>query len=314
MERDYRMRFTPLSVHFKDLEIPSEVYYSTLLLDEEQLNDTNLESYDKLIVVSETQRQSTFDLSGYRYTCHVATPTFRVSLFEKDTLQQDVTFVIQGLVHEHTPFTLIYTAPYGAVSLGLWDSDLDLVKEIQVKQNIDNYYNKYFQSVSTLKGLLNVKTEYAIKVRSDEYYINFLPFITKMKSQGAQKILTSNIYFHKANDWPYHISDHIMGGKKECLIRMFYYARVNAETRALNGITPEVHLAISYLLQFSSVHPEDRDLQKILVLMYTFFDLFPIRLFENYKVKGTRFLTKADGPVPGINTLETMSDFAVQLS
>lgn len=301
------MIFTNHSKRLQELESPSETVYSTLLIDTFDIS-ISLDTYDKVLVISETYQEET--LSGFQWKLCVGEEGMFVSLYEKNGLSSDISFVIQGPLHKHTPYTLIYTAPYGSICLGLWDSDFPFVQDQIEKENIDNYYNKYFQIVSTLKGLLEVKSPYVIKVRSDEYYINFLPFLTKLKSIASYQILTSNIYFK--NEWSYHISDHIMGSKTETLLSMFISAYKHARDRTFLYLTPEVHLALSFLSQFYPVHFEDTDNQKVNFYMSTFFSLYQIFEFENYKVKTTdRFITKEDGKLKDVNTLDSILNFKI---
>jgi hypothetical protein len=301
------MKFINKSQRLATIVLPSEILYSTILLDELQGTDTS--SYDKVLHLSKLSQKQ--DLSGFLWKFAVGRDSSFIHLYEKPNLSCDTSFVIQGPLHEHTLFTVLYTAPYGSICLGIWEDDFPSIQAEVEARKIDNYYNKYFQIVSTLKGFMQVKTPYAVKLRADEYFVNFLPFLTKLKSLPYHKIMTSNIFFKKGNDWPYHISDHIMGGKTECLFNMFVLSMRNAQTNTLFRITPEVHLALSYLEQFGQVHPEDRDIRKILTFMYTFFEIYPIKYFEDYKMKGEVFLTKADGSKKGINDLEEMSDFQV---
>ncbi len=301
------MKFVNKSQRLASLFLPSQTVYSTALVD--NLDHIHGEIYEKILHISEQPVHS--DLSGFLWKLCIRQENLFVHLYEKVNLSCDTTFVIQGPYHEHTPYTLLYTAPYGDIVLGLWGDDFPAIKAYVNQTQIDNYYNKYFQILSTLKGLEQVKTPYAIKVRADEYFVNFLPFLTKLKSLPSQKIMTSNIFFKKANEWPYHISDHIIGGKTEYLLSMFVKALQNAQQNTLKKITPEVHLAISYLQQFSNPHPEDADLEKVLALMYTFFEIFPVRHFEDYTMKGPTFCTKAEGLIQDVNTLEAISDFQV---
>jgi len=301
-----------LSKQLSDIPLPSEVLYSTVVIDSSDWLSVDLDPYQKVILVSHIYQ--VYELSGFAFRFCVGQESLFVGLYEKPNILHDVSFVIQGPLHAHTLYTILYTAPYGCICLGLWESELEEVKQQIERETIDNYYNKYLQIISTLKGLFQVKTPYSIKLRADEYYVNFIPFLTKLKSLQPYQILMSNIYFKKANDWPYHISDHIMGARTEILVSMFSQASKHAKEKTLLKITPEVHLAISFLLQFYPVHPEDRDIQKILRCMYTFFDIFSIFQFESYKVKTVeRFITKEDGRIQDINTLEAMSDFQVQV-
>ena len=303
------MSFFNISHILSTIHIPSEVLYPTCLLDSDQVSSVAIELYDKLLLVSSVSTQK--DISGFDFKLDVKNKEYTVSLYEKPDLVCDVTFVLQGLPHEYTPLAVVYTAPYGSISLGLWDSDFELVKTYQETQNIDNFYNKYFQIASTLKGLINVQTPYAVKLRADEYYVNFIPFLKRLKTIQPLQIITSNIFFKKAYEWPYHISDHIIAGRTECLLTMFQRARISAEERTLLNITPEVHLAVSYLQHFSNVSHLDSDFKKVHSLMHRFFDIYSIYLFEQYKVKAGGYMTKEDGRVCGINTLDAISEFCV---
>ena len=81
---------------------------------------------------------------------------------------------------------------------------------------IYNNQNRYFQFKSTYSGLLEVKTEYVIKVRSDEYYFNLNPAAAKFLSD-PNKVLTNNVFFRKTKYMPYHPSDHLIVAKTELL-------------------------------------------------------------------------------------------------
>ena len=67
-------------------------------------------------------------------------------------------------------------------------------------------------AVSTARaGIREVETEYTIKVRADEYY-NLEPFVEKMM-ENKDKVLFGNIFVRKFIDQPYHMGDHVFGGK-----------------------------------------------------------------------------------------------------
>lgn len=64
---------------------------------------------------------------------------------------------------------------------------------------------------TTYAGLKEINTEYTIKLRSDEYY-NLEPFVEKMMN-NKDKILFGNIFVRRFSELPYHMGDHIFGGK-----------------------------------------------------------------------------------------------------
>ena len=78
--------------------------------------------------------------------------------------------------------------------------------------NMNNFGNQVITSHFGLIGLedsSDLKYDYAIKIRSDEYFQNYLPLIEKME-ENPDKIVCSNYFFRK--DFPYHIGDHIIAG------------------------------------------------------------------------------------------------------
>lgn len=91
-----------------------------------------------------------------------------------------------------------------------------IVNDTPDTKDIYNNQNRYLQFKSTYSGLLEVKTEYVIKVRSDEYYFNLRPAVTKFLSD-TNKVLTNNVFFRKAKYMPYHPSDHLIIAKTELL-------------------------------------------------------------------------------------------------
>lgn len=83
-----------------------------------------------------------------------------------------------------------------------------------------NDQNRYLQFKSTYEGLQKVKSEYTIKVRSDEYYANLQPAVQKFLLD-PNKILTNNVFFRKAKHMPYHPSDHLIIAKTELLKQVY---------------------------------------------------------------------------------------------
>lgn len=156
------------------------------------------------------------------------------------------------------------------------------LKNIQVFDmlNANNYANQVLTSANAFKEIEKQgndnKYDYAIKIRTDEYFENYIPLMEKMKS-NPDKIICSNIFFRK--DFPYHIGDHIISGSYKNLKEFFLssYTELvekivnplyfedcmkndryveylyNTDVTSFNGVNetcvpPECRLAINYLL------------------------------------------------------------------
>lgn len=66
------------------------------------------------------------------------------------------------------------------------------------------------QLLTTYSGLRVTDTEYVIKTRSDEKWVDLSPFVDKFY-EDKEKLLTSNIFWKERES--YHISDHLMMSK-----------------------------------------------------------------------------------------------------
>jgi hypothetical protein len=100
-----------------------------------------------------------------------------------------------------------------------------------------------------------VDTEYAIKLRSDEYYTDLMPIVEKFL-EDDEKLVSNNVFFRKT--YAFHPSDHLYIGKTKHLISalgkclkecetveptsFFGYDQLNSE------LTPEQHFCLNWIL------------------------------------------------------------------
>lgn len=148
-------------------------------------------------------------------------------------MKNDISIIIQGPLHEHSISNIDTYKKYGSVIFVAWAKDfvnsIELISQIK-KSNAfllllpdpifnENRQNIAYQANSTLDGIKICDSEYIIKLRSDEKYSNLDNLITKMIN--SDKIITSNIFFRKYHNYPWHISDHIIAGKKDILFSIF---------------------------------------------------------------------------------------------
>lgn len=137
--------------------------------------------------------------------------------------QQQISFVIQG-VYDEDNFKRL--APvlfqYGNIVPCTW-KHLDNFKEISdivSNKGFNNSNNLYFHVYTTLRGIYQCTSPWVVKVRCDEYYSDWSNFVSTMLSSPV-KITCNNVYFCSYRRFPYHASDHVMGGTKDKMIKMF---------------------------------------------------------------------------------------------
>jgi len=140
----------------------------------------------------------------------------------------DLTIILQGRCEVEQIKLWIENYSEWNVIISTWiDNDIpfDLPhnwKLIQAEypERYGNYQNLDYQVTSTLNGLNEVKTKYAVKIRADEYWSNMDIVYNKMKS-NENKVLCGSMFFRPLGLYAYHISDHIICATTENLKIMF---------------------------------------------------------------------------------------------
>jgi len=154
-------------------------------------------------------------------------------------MNHQYTIIIQGPINPIAISNLAKYSQFGNIIISTWSDKLlsnDLVNYIKQyakivvsdlpvidKSRTINNSNVLFQLLSTHNGLINTTTDFCIKVRSDEKFTNLSELIYKHQN-NIDKIICSNIFFRKPAHYLYHISDHIICGKSELLLRSFQTA------------------------------------------------------------------------------------------
>jgi hypothetical protein len=164
----------------------------------------------------------------------------------------DFTFVIQGIDYDITIISLCFLFLNGKIIISTWNNyNFKDVEKYVHTNKICNSQNVYYQVYSTLEGLKKVKTKYAIKVRSDEIWLDFSNYL-KVMYENQNKITVSNIFLRNSSSYAYHISDHIIGGDINNLLKMFENLKKILDEKIVLKVwnfknAPEQFLAISYL-------------------------------------------------------------------
>ena len=72
----------------------------------------------------------------------------------------------------------------------------------------------------TFKGLQKIKSEYTLKIRSDEYFSNLNPIIECI-SKNPNKLVCGNIFYKPWRINPFHMGDHIFACKTKTLLESY---------------------------------------------------------------------------------------------
>jgi hypothetical protein len=164
-----------------------------------------------------------------------------------------ITVVIQGPLHPNSLISIRSLTKDFSVVVSTWktsfrdEKNLDNLLErgdyvtivshsIDSLKPLNNEANRYYQFFSTLKGVLMTTTEYVIKMRSDEYYTDLIPFAKKMLS-NPEKLITNDVFFRNPEtddneNFLCHPSDHLFGGKTAHIRKMLELSVEDCATKS----------------------------------------------------------------------------------
>jgi hypothetical protein len=182
---------------------------------------------------------------------------------------KDTSLVVQGVDTELTPKTLCVYFLFGQIIASTWNMLGNFSEVVQhvTTNGIYNNQNVFYHIQTVLHGLRKVTTLRAIKLRSDELYLDLVPIVEKMR-QFPDKLVTTNIFLRKVWDFPYHCSDHIFAGQTKNILRMFLASEQLIHNRmtwqSLKIFTqpfwvPEQILSIGYMLNFYPLYALTRE-------------------------------------------------------
>lgn len=192
-------------------------------------------------------------------TIYCAKNRYKYLFFRKKGIQpkyNNVTIVIQGNDNQNTITSMCLAFINAHIVISTWSQyDFHKIEHIVKTAKYHNKSNIYYQIYTTYNGLIKVKsTPYTIKIRSDEIYSNF-DHLVKLMIKHPDKLITGNQFIRSNKTYPYHISDHMIGGKTENLLVMFNTAKNLIESGKVHipffdkyKKVPEQILTIGYIL------------------------------------------------------------------
>jgi hypothetical protein len=143
-------------------------------------------------------------------------------------MNTDFSFIIKGPYSENHLQMIDELKKYGKVIISTEKKYIDqlhknikhydkicLFEEIDIA-NIYNYQNIFRHAYSILQGLKISDTKYCVNMRSDHSYSNVNYILEIIKNNELDKYICDNCTINPT--MPFHLSDSILGGKKETLI------------------------------------------------------------------------------------------------
>lgn len=238
---------------------------------------------------------------------------FKLSLYKSllkkfEFLENTISIIIQGPLHERSISTIESYLKYGEVIVSCWEDDnlslLDKYKEkITIIKNKYSDIKKYistshrqtrpyiFQNYTTRNGLAAANGFFSIKVRSDESFPVLDPLINILKNNrdsidpktgksNYHKITTSNIYFRYDKENKFHPSDHIIAGHTFRLKKVFERSMMYCFLKKNLNLSPEQLIATSAIESYFDPILEKRgsvDRERSIELMKKHFDIIRIK-------------------------------------
>jgi len=204
-----------------NIEYKKETYTNNLIVCENLDDIKQYENVMKICFITEKKELNDDILNDdFPYLIHCIEKIYdnelnMMFLIRKDyhEYKDTITFIIAGYTNSITNIGRILAFSHGKILQFTLDKytkeDHENIKNAD-KKGYKVERNMYNQMYNINKLLHLVDTEYCIKLRSDEYFIDMDEFIEIMKTN--KKLITTNLFFI-GND--YYISDHLFGTNTE---------------------------------------------------------------------------------------------------
>ena len=183
------------------------------------------------------------------------------------------------------------------------NKDISIVEyNPKIPQDYNNHQNKYYQFFSTFVGLQLSKTEFSIKLRTDESYdLDFFSdkLLSILSAKEKIKVVCNDVFFRKHSYYKYHPTDHLLGGKTQDLTKIFEKSLSYCKTpelirenkffenlgkdfyRDMGNIVAEQYIGMSTLELFFDKTLSDIELMKSLFYIIPSKQLYPFKIVWN---------------------------------
>jgi hypothetical protein len=189
---------------------------SVLLISKSIEDIKSYENIKKVCFITPSSSLSTstslqLELKNYKITNieKIYDTDLHMIFFTHNSHIDDITFIIAGYTSKICNINRINCYMYGKFIQSTIDKHTEIDADNLKKANDNKYLtqlNMYNQMYNIHRVLDQVDTEYCIKNRSDEYYINMNEYISIMKNNN--KLIINNLFLYGKD---YYISDHLFG-------------------------------------------------------------------------------------------------------
>ena len=240
------------------------------------------------VLLFNTLNVSDYNIDGYNITSRELIDIGELLFYERYDNIRNITFVIQGVMDKSLfPISICILSLYGKSINATWDKikNFDNISNNIKENEWINKYNVFYQTYTTLYGLNQVNTEWVIKLRGDELYVDWSAFINNLQANPG-KIICNNVYFYRSKRSIYHVSDHIIGGKFIKVHDMFNTCMNNLKSKKFPRFIryAEQILTYSYLSSLNLTENLKANIVCSRDLLHKHYDLVPISAFEYYIV------------------------------
>jgi hypothetical protein len=195
----------------------------------------------------------------------------------------DLTFIICGYVSNICNINRVICFSYGKFIQSTSDKhtevDMEFIRNAQSK-GYRFQRNMYSQMYNIYRVLSQVDTEFCIKNRSDEYYIDMSEYIYLVKN--SNKLITNNLFFYGTD---YYISDHLFGSNTIMFKKMINNLKDILENKKIIDEHYYFHtekvFGLSYIIDRYTLNEINTNCKEIII---NNFDVYSCNRFTDYLI------------------------------
>jgi hypothetical protein len=195
----------------------------------------------------------------------------------------DLTFIICGYVSNICNVNRVICFSYGKFIQSTNDKHTAVDMEFINDAHSQRYHfqrNMYSQMYNIYRVMSDVNTEFCIKHRSDEYYVDMAEYIYLVKN--SNKLITNNLFFHGID---YHISDQLFGANTIIFKKMINNLKDILENKKIIDAYYFLHtekvFGLSYIIDRYTKNEINTNSKEIII---NNFDVYACDRFTDYLI------------------------------